>query len=226
MPPPDRLATVYATDEEFLMIAGADFVTVCPRAFLFALGVDGAFSPSDRWTLTSASVDFEAQGVAPNMVMQLSGNRPEWKGLGGLLAVESVAGGSCLLRRAGRSIGEGQPPGPEGGAIGVSFLVTSLAPAIEDVAFELNEMFSIDPALVNRRPEDLYDRRIFRRLTVFRVLENQYANSNRSNDGDFVMKAEYYARRYREALSSATLRWGPIGTSQPATRLGSMRLTR
>jgi hypothetical protein len=226
MPPPDRLATVYATDEEVLMTAGADFVAVCPRAFLFASGVDGAFSPSDPWTLASASVDFAAQGVAANMVLQLSGNRPDWKGLGGLLAVESVAGGACTLRRAGEAAGVGQPPGPPGGATGVPFLVTSLRAPIEDVAFELNEMFSIDPALVNRRPEDLYDRRIFRRLTVFRVLENQYANSNRSNDGDFVMKAEYYARRYREALSSATLRWGPTGTSQAATRLGSMRLTR
>lgn len=224
MPPPPALDVVYANDEEVCMIARADFASIAPKSSAYASGTDGVIAPGDRWTLTSDAVDFQAQGVEPNMVIQLSG--AALKGSGELLAVESVAPGAVTLRRIGEPAGVGQPPAPAAGLTGVVFLVTSLKNQIEDVAYLLNERFAVDPALPNRTPGDVYDQRIFRRLTVYQVLLRQYVDANRTATGDFSNKIAYYDQCFRDELATATLRWGPTGKEQSPTGRFSMRLVR
>ncbi len=65
----------YATDEDIALRASADFSLLCPRDQKVAAGSDGAFSTSDPWTLTSASADFNALGVAAGQVVQLRPSR-------------------------------------------------------------------------------------------------------------------------------------------------------
>lgn len=221
------LTTLYATDEDAYTLAGADWAVIVPKSNLFASGTDGVFASNARWTLASASNDFATQGVAAGMVVQLvttgSGtpfSTPQY------LAVDTVSSGSLGLRRCGYDAGEGLPPGPAAGATGVTFKIVSLKPQIENAAYELNERYALDPAVAYRTPTDVYDLRVFRRLTVLWVYYQLFASENRTKDGDFAAKAKYFQDEYTAELEKAVLRWGPRGNTQPTTTRFSMRLSR
>lgn len=226
MPPPAYLSTVYATDEDVLALAGSDFQVICPPWSKFAEGTDGVFAMGSPWVLTSASNDFVAQGLAANMVIQLRGPAAHFKGGGDLMAIETVAQHSLTLRRPGEGLGSGMPPAPAAGLTGVSFLVTSLKKQLEDVSYQLNEQFSIDPALPNRAPGDIYDLRAMRRLVVYQVAYRQYLSVNRSAKGDFADKVAYYRDLYETEKDSTVLRWGPLGTTQESSGVFSTRVSR
>lgn len=226
MPPPSSLTTIYATDEDVVALAGADFQVLASRWHAFARGADGVFAAGDPWTLTSGSNDFAAQGLLPNMVVQLLKPAANFPGSGDLLAVETVAAHALGLRRVGEAVGVGQPPAPAAGLAQVQFLVTSLRRQLEDTSYLLNEQFSIDPALALRTPGDVYDLRVMRRLTVYQTVLRLYANQNRTSKGDFADKVDYYSEAYEAELAGANLRWGTRGDQQPATSRFSTRVTR
>jgi hypothetical protein len=229
MPPPSSLATLYCTDEDIVAIAGDDFQVLAGRWFKFAGGSDGVFAPGAPWVLNSASNDFSTQGVLPNMVVQLLkavGNTGAFPGSGDLLAVESVATHYLTLRRVGEALGVGLPPAPAAGLTGVTFLITSLRRQIEDTAYVLDQQFQVDPNIVNRTPGDLYDQRIFRRLTVYQVMLRRYESASRAAKGDFDDKIQYYREAYERDLDAATVRWGPQGQGQPADTRFSTRIVR
>lgn len=219
-----RLDVVYCNDEELFVIGGADWATVVPGSNRMAAGVDGVFAAGSPWVLTSASNDFVGQKVTAGMVVELRGAKvaqaPQY------LAVETVATNALTLRRPGAALGEGLGPGTAAGLTGVEFLIKTLKPQIETAAFHLNERFSVDPRLPRRTPGDIYDQRIFRRLTALFVLYNQYANLNRAKAGDFADKVDWYRAEYEAELASATLRWGPRGDDQPPTNRFGTRLVR
>lgn len=226
MPPPSSLDVVYATDEDVVALAGADFQVLADRWHKFASGADGVFVAGDPWTLTSASNDFVAQGLLANMVVQLLKPAANFPGSGDLLAIEAVSARSLGLRRVGEAAGVGQAPAPAAGLAGVVFLVTSLRRQIEDTSYLLNEQFTIDPNLPLRSPGDIYDLRVMRRLTVYQVVLRQYASQNRSAKGDFADKVAYYQEAYQAELAAAALRWGARGTLEPATSRFSTKVTR
>lgn len=226
MPPPSKLTTVYATDEDFASLCGADFQVLAGRWLKFASGADGVFASNDLWTLNSASNNFTTQGLAANMVCQLTGPTSAFKGSGDLLAIETVATNAITLRRLGQALAIGQPPSPAGGLTGVSFLVTTLTNLLEDTSYLLNERFSVDPALPNRTPGDIYDIRIMRLLTVYKVALRQYVNMNRAKAGDFQDKIDYYREAYQSELAAAVLRWGTAGRNQQSTTTFGTKLSR
>lgn len=220
-----RLSIVYATDEDVFVVGGADWSVIVPRTNRYAAGTDGAFAAGSPWTLTSASSAFASQGVAAGMIVELKGptttyNPPQY------LAVETVGATTLVLRRPGAALNEGLGPGPSAGLTGVTFTIQSLKPQIENAAFELNERYSVDPKLSGRKPADIYDQRIFRRLTALWVLYQQYANLTRAKTGDFADKIDFYRAEYEASLATATLRWGPTGNDQPPTNKFGMRLAR
>jgi hypothetical protein len=226
---PSSLSVVYATDEDILKIAGADFRVIAGKAFQLAYGTDGQILAASPWVLTSASVNFQNQGILGNQVFQLSlpaapASSP-LGGTGGLFAVDSVAGNAVTLRRAGYASGIGQPP-ITANTTGITFLCASLWNLIEDVSFNLNEAFAADPNISLRTPADMYNQRIFKDMVVFGVLEQAYANLNRTTSGDFKDKVEFYGRKFAERRANAVLRWGPMGNTQPPTGPFSCRITR
>jgi hypothetical protein len=226
MPPPSSLTVVYATDEDVVALAGDDFQVLAGRWHRYAGAADGVFAAGIPWVLTSASSDFVAQGVLPNMVIQLLKPVANFPGSGDLLAVETVTTDSLTLRRVGEAVGVGQPPAPAAGLAGVTFLITSLRRQLEDASYQLNEQFSIDPMLPSRTPGDIYDLRIMRRLVVYQVVLRRYMNANRTAKGDFADKVEAYSTAFESELATATLRWGPTGQSQPTSTRFSTRVTR
>src|SRR5262249_21315913 len=96
---PDQTAPVYATDEDIAVRAAGDFVLLCPQWQQMASGSDGYFSSSSPWILNSTGVNFAANGVQPNQVVQLTAPKTSFPGSGALFAIDSVAGSSITLRR-------------------------------------------------------------------------------------------------------------------------------
>ena len=220
------LTTVYATDEDIYNESSADWGTIVPKSNRYASGCDGTFAALAPWTMTSASNLFGSQGVVSGQVVKLFGP-PASFGAPQYLAIDSATdAGGLVLRRCGFAVGEGLPPAPATGLNGLAFEILSLKPQIERTAYELDQRYAVDPFMPNRQPANIYDQRVFRRLTALHVLYSQYAGMNRSKAGDFADKVSFYKSEYQAALDAAQVRWGAMGTSQPPTGALSTKICR
>lgn len=222
MSEPDRLSIVYASDEDVAVRATGDFAVLAPGWQRMASGADGVFAAGSPWTLTSATVDFQAAGVKIGNVICLRKPNTLFKGAGELLAVASAVGASLTLRRIGAEQGAGAPPAPLAGVSGVEFEITTLAPQIEEASFELNRRFGIDPRVPGRSPESLYDRRELRAACALTVLAQRYAAETRGGEGDFPLKLRWIHDELSEVLARLRVRWkaaGRGGSSISSTRI-------
>jgi hypothetical protein len=230
---------VYATDEDIALRASTDFSALCPRDQLLASGVDGAFAPSDPWTLRSASVDFAAFGLTPGLLARLTKPTTAFGPNGELFAIQAVAPGSITLRRKGQPAGVGQPPAPPGGLAGVEFSVRTLGPQITLASYDLDRRFGIDDVVAGRRSVDLADPHQLREAVVLTVLFKQYLDQSRQFAGRIADPSEtpgdVYAAKARiakaeldELLDRIALRWNErdVARSTSATTRFSTRLSR
>ncbi|WP_165221900.1 hypothetical protein [Aquisphaera insulae] len=222
----DRLAVVYATDENIAVHASGDFSVLCPDWQKLAWGNDGVLLASSPWVLSSASVNFSRAGVVPGHVVLLRKPSTVFKGSGELLAVDAVAGNTVTLRRLGLAPGAGQPPSPGGDLNAVEFLMTTLDPQTEEASFDLNRRLSIDPLLTGRAPSDLHDLRELRQACVLTVLARRYAAEVRGSQGDFALKLSDVKQELGEILARLQLRWGAGGTAENSTSWLSTRIVR
>jgi hypothetical protein len=196
------LATVYCCDEDVAIRAPGDFRDLIPDGATLAAGSDGAFAPTDRWTLNSPTADFTAQGVRPGHVCQLL--RP------------TVAGPSLTLRRLGQPAGIGQPPAPAAGLGGVRFLVASLDPQIEEASYDLNQRYAIDEAIPDSAPALLARERELRQLCVLTVLARQYQAESREKDDTYARKGTDLEAERQGMLSRVQVHWDrPPGETLP-----------
>jgi hypothetical protein len=142
IPTSTAVPVVFCTDEDIAVRAADDYVTLCPASNELAVGADGVISSGTPWTLSSGTVDFEANGVFSQGVIELKGGvapgstKPIFGGSGRLFAVDSVLGGTATLRRPGLLSGMGQPPG-SGGVTGITFKVATYVPQIELASYDL-----------------------------------------------------------------------------------------
>lgn len=224
--------TPFATDEDIALRASADFLLLCPRDQKLAWGSDGAFLPFNPWTLTSTSVNFLANGIAPGQIVQLSKPVASFKPPGEMLVVDSVTLNAITLRRKGQAAGVGQPPAPQTGLTGVEFLVATLGPQIAQASYDIDRRYGINDLIVGRRTSDLYDPREVREATVLTVLYKQYLDMSRGFEGQpdtFTTKAQLIREELRELLDRVVVHWRPIsntaGPESPSTRF-STRITR
>jgi hypothetical protein len=223
---PEATTPVYATDEDIAVRAGGDFVTLCPPWQQMAAGQDGVLSAGPPWTLTSASVDFGSNGVAPNQVVLFTAPKTAFPGGGMLLAVDTVAGNSVTLRRLHKDVGIGQPPCPAAGLSAVSFLINTLDPQTEEASFDIKRRYGIDENIVDRTSSWMYDLRDLRMATVLQVLHDRYTAEARTDRGDFARKIALIKAQLSEVLDRVQVRWGPFGNSAEATTLFSCKLSR
>jgi hypothetical protein len=218
-----QLDTVYCTDEDIALLVPQDFLPLCPAALALAYGEDGAFDTTSPWVLSSASVDFEAAGVTSGNVISL--NKPADRLKGALFAVAAVNGHALMLRRLGVASG-GQPPGPAGGTNGVTFEVRTYARMIDDVSFDLNNVFGIDPDVPGSNPVVLQRPRELRRLTTLGVLRASYAAAYQEKGDDWAMKLDMADRAYNDLRARLVLHLqSTAGVPQP-TRMIGMRISR
>jgi hypothetical protein len=224
--------TYYATDEDIALRASADFAILCPKDQKLAWGNDGAFSPANRWLLSSPSVDFQANGLMPGHVCQLAQPTAVFKPPGESYVVDTVAPGSVTLRRKGEATGVGQPPAPSGGLAQVEFAVTTLGPQIARASYELNRRYGIDDLVAGRRSSDLFDPQEVREATVLTVLYRQYLDMSRGQEGrgdTFAAKAQIFRQELDDLLARTVVHWlsvpGNVGAAPPTSRFGT-RLSR
>jgi len=218
----------YATDEDIALRASSDYAILCPRDQCLAGARNGGFG-DDPWTLTSQSVNFLANGLAPGHVVRLTQPVGLFKASGEAFVISTVAPNALKLRRKGQTDGFGKPPGPEGGVQNVEFTVTTLAPQIALAGYDLNRRFGIDDLIAGRRPSDLFDPREVREATVLTVLYRQYLDMSRGAperaDG-FATKAQQYRQELDDLLARTTVHWSAsTGSPQTASRL-NMRVCR
>lgn len=226
------LSLVYATDEDIVIRAGADFVHICPPDQTIAKGVDGVFGVGNRWLLTSTSTDWIGQGVAAGMVAQLN-HKGTFTGTE-LLPIDSVSSGGATLRRRGQASGIGFAPGPIAGVTGVSFLVASLYPQIEDASYDLNRRFGVDERLPTRSPASFYDVREARQACVLTVLRRQYLAMARlagDKSDDLYAKAQAYSQELDDTLARLVIHWQNLtgwglASVEPVTSRFGMRMSR
>jgi hypothetical protein len=223
---PPQTTPVYATDEDIAVRAGGDFVTLCPLWQQMATGADGVLSVGPPWSLSSVSVNFGSNGVTPNQVIQLTAPKANFPGGGTLLAIDTVVGNVVTLRRLHKDIGVGQPPCPAAGLSGVSFVVSTLDPQIEECSFDIKRRFGIDENITFRTSSWMYDERDLRIATVLMVLQQRYIAECRGDRGDFARKIDLIKSQLADVLDRVQVRWGPFGNSAEPSTLFSCKLSR
>jgi hypothetical protein len=223
---PTQTSPVYCSDEDIAVRASGDFITLCPSWQQMAYGADGAFAPSAPWVLTSSSVNFGTNGVAPNQVVWLSAPKTQYPGGGQLLAIDSVSGSSITLRRLHKDLNVGQPPAPAAGLTSVTFTINTLDPQTEEASFDLKRRFGIDENITFRYSSWIYDLRDLRMATVLQVLKDRYRSETRVERGDFALKANSISRALDEVLDRVQVRWGPYGNSAEPSTVFGCKITR
>jgi hypothetical protein len=218
IPPP------YATDEDIALRASADFNLLCPRDQKVASGSDGAFSTSAPWTLTSASADFQALGVAAGQIVQIRATGPAED-----LVVVGTAPGAVTLRRKGQPAGVGMPPGTAGPS-GVKFHVLTLGPQIALASADINHRFGISNGLYpGHSGSELADPTELRDAVVLTVLSRQYLAVSReaAPSEEFAAKAQAVKADLDDLLARLALHWNRAGEDlDPITTRFSTRMSR
>lgn len=204
--PTEILDAPLCTDEDIAVICYADFETLVPKDQVVASGNDGVFLTSDRWTLNSASCDFNACGLVVGNVVQLSGPKGAFKGSGTRYAVAAVNPNQVTLRIMGRPWGYGQPPGPAIGLTGVTFFVMTFAPQVEYVQYLLYQQFNIDDTIAQVAFDQLYDVRQLQMVAALSVVVRAYRGDTRSKDGDFAAKLVKFERELSDVLARTNVR--------------------
>jgi hypothetical protein len=226
---PSQTTPVYCSDEDILVHGGCDFALLCPAWQQMAAGSDGVFASGAPWVLTSASVDFQANGVNPNQVVWLTGPKTQYPGAGIFLAIDSASGNSITLRRPYKDLNVGMPPAPTAGLTGVTFAINTLDPQIEEASYDLKQRFAIDdnPLVGEYRSSTwIYDLQVLRVATVYSVLLERYTQETRTERGDFEKKVVRFRQKLDDALARVQVRWGPFGNSAEPSTLFGCRLSR
>ncbi|RUL89603.1 hypothetical protein [Tautonia sociabilis] len=210
----------YATDEDVALTASDDLGTLFPADQVLASGLDGAFSPADRRTLTSASVDFAAAGIASGHVVRLVGPPEFFRTPGTLLGVSASSSGSLTLRRLG--LEAGAPIAPPEGLTGVEFVSTTLAPQLSQASRELDRILGLDPPSPGSPPLDADASEALRDAVVLLVLARRYAAMAREEGDTFATRARLFREEFEALvtrLSSIGSILGPGRAPRPGTRL-------
>lgn len=205
--------TFYATDEDIAIRASADFTLLVPKDQKLTWGNDGQFAPGVRWVLSSPSVDFNAQGLVPGQILQLTQPSSVFKPPGELFAVSEVNGGLITLRRKGQAAGVGQPPAPPGGLAQVEFSAATFGPQIARASYDLNRRYGIDDLIAGHRATDLFDPQEVCEATVLTVLYRQYLDLCRGPEGrgdSFAAKAQLYKQELDDLLARTVIHWLPV----------------
>jgi hypothetical protein len=223
---PELTSPVYATDEDVVVNASGDFVTLAPTWQCMAKGTDGFFNSGQPWVLNSVSVDFQTQGVAPNQVVCLSGPKASYPGGGDLLAIDSVSANAITLRRPYKDLNVGSPPGPAAGLTGVTFNITTFDPQIAQATFDIKRRFGIDENITFRDSSWIYDLQDLRVAVVLSVLYDRYTAELRSDRGDWVRKIGHIRTKRDEIIDRVQVRWGPYGNSAEPSTVFSCKISR
>jgi hypothetical protein len=225
---PELTTPVYATDEDILVKASGDFMTLAPAWQCMARGTDGFFNPDSPWTLYSTAVNFGTNGVSPNQVVALTAPKSQYPGGGDFLAIDSVSadGTNVTLRRPYKDLGIGMPPAPAAGLTNIAFTITTFDPQTASASFDIKRRFGIDENITFRDSTWIYDLQDLRMVVVLTVLYDRYTAELRSDRGDWQRKMGHIRNMRDEVLDRVQVRWGPYGNSAEPSTVFSCKISR
>jgi hypothetical protein len=228
---PLTTSPVFASDEDVYVRCTGDYGIIAPPSQMLAQGIDGVFEPNAPWILSSASNNFQSQGVAAQNIIWLQGPAANFRGTGIFMAVDSATGNQITLRRPMHPLFMGMPPAPVAGITGVTFTIQTLYPQIEEASYYLKQTFMIDESIAYRSSwwiykgtEDAY--RVLKRLCILRVLIDRYTAEVREERGDFEMKRRQFGIEYKDVFGGVQVRWGSFGNSAEPTGALSTKISR
>jgi hypothetical protein len=221
---PAATSTAMACDEDLAEWDANDFWALAPRHQVLASGQDGVIDGAAPWLLSSASIDFEAQGVAPGHVLAIL--KPARQGHD-LFAVAGVDGVTVQLRRIGAEADTGQPPATAAGLTSVSFEVRTYAPQLALSSADIRRSYRL-ATNSNRELTDLAEHgEELRQLCTLLTLRRAYLTSQKSADSDFSAKLGLIADQVSMIEARLSLAWGSYDApSAPADNLFSTRARR
>lgn len=219
---PTQTTPTFCSDENIAVRAGGDILSLTPPWQVGSAGTDGAFAAGFPWVLTSATVDFAANGIQPNQIVHLTRPPSQYPGGGHILAIDAVSAGSLTLRRLHSDLNVGQPPAPAAGLTGVTFSIPTLLPQIEEASFAIKQKYNIDETIFVRSSTYMHDRRDLRMAVVLAVLLARYTQECRTDRGDFPRKIELIRQELGEVMGRVQVRWGTSGeVGNPASLFGA-----
>jgi hypothetical protein len=228
MPGPNysQVSPVYATDEDIAIRSYGAFGILVPSSQTLAYGTDGVISAGNLWVLTSATVNFAAQGVGVGHVVLLTKPTNQFKGSGRYLAVSSVSGNSLTMRFPGKPDGVGQPPVPAGGLTGIEFRISTFDPQIETTSYQINQQFGVSADYALTSPSYIHDTRVLNQATVLTVLHRAYVFMPITAAIDYTLRIAEIASARDDAIDQIRIRWGGLVDTQPSSSVIGMRIER
>lgn len=230
-----------ASDEDVARRCIADYAAIAPLGARVAYGEDGVITAAAPWDLTSNLTDFEARGVGPGHVVQVTRTdiaaRPT-----DILAAGSAAGHTLTTRRIGEAPGFGQPAGPTaGGWSGVNFNVSSFYWLLEDFTRQIKQELGIVGKTNDDLEADGYAETA-EMACVYRVLAECYAAKNKEGGAtlggaakaagsEYAWKGkDWYMQQYQAQMNHLRSFYRPglleeqAAAPAPTIAVGSIRL--
>lgn len=178
-------------------------------------------------TLTASGVDFIAAGVEAGGVVYLRSGDGDIDGAYEIVSVDSA---TQLTVSVVRSDDDNDAVAPPAGS-DLHYRVCTYEPQATEAAYALTEYFGIrpgDPAS-DVSSDDVLDKDVLRRASVFLVISSLYAMIAGRDDGEgYWVKSHYYRKCFGQARSRArvSIDAGSDGVADKISHGGSVRLTR
>ncbi len=191
---------------------------------ILASGTGGALSGT---TFTATGADFISAQVSADGVIYLQSADGSLEGTFEIISVDSATQLTVSVLRADSGDDAIAPPA----ATDITYRVSTLAPQVTEVGFQLTEYFGIRPGnpASDIDVEDILDKDVLRLASVFGVISSVYAMlASKSQDENFWKKSLHYQKLFEKARQRCRLSidTGSDGVAD-VTRLGaSVRLVR
>jgi hypothetical protein len=206
---------LFCTDADVAREARGDWPKVAPKPAEMAQGEDGVIAGGARWVLTSASNDFEAQGVIAGHTLivegQAVGGTGKLRRPSDILEVDSVSGSSVTLRRLEALIqGQGNPPTEAAGATAIKFFIPTVRSYIDGISKDLGQAFGISAVADLVHQEKLKKACVYGTLAALYLAQSVLADDKKD---DWLQKSERYRAMYDSILAFLDAYYGVGVTS-------------
>ena len=193
--------TDFASDVDILKYEPALFGELHLPWQVLVSGSDGVLSGT---TFSSAGADFVNASVSAGGVIYLQSSDGVLDGTVEIVSVDSATQLTVSVLRANSDDAAVAPPA----ATSISYRVSTFAPQISEVEFQLTEYFDISPGnpASDIGVDDILDTDVLKPASVFGTVAAVYAMlASREEDENFWKKSLYYKKIFEKARERCRL---------------------
>jgi len=191
---------------------------------IISAGTDGVLNGT---SFTAANADFVSASVCSGEVIYLQSGDSLLDGAYEIVSVDSATQLTVSVVRSDSSESPIAPPA----ATGITYRICTFGPQACEVGFQLTEYYGLIPgdAASDFDVEDILDREVLRRASVFAVISTIYATlANGTDCENFWEKSLYYKKLFEQARERCRLNIdiGGDGKADVTRAGGIVRLAR